>query len=107
MFYTVRCYKNTGFNAVDIPASPSVLDTADYVDFDNVDVVQNRGLNTIRINATYDEVKDIDYCKIGDTYYVLTAYPSMLNDNVCELNLAEDFITTCGGITQDDFLQEQ
>lgn len=103
MFYTVRCYKNTGFNLIDIPASPALLDNCEYQDFPNINLVQNRGLVNIRIQSSFEDVKDIDYVKVGDTYYTLGAYPQMLNDNTCSLSLVEDYVTTMGGITNVKF----
>ena len=104
MLYNIRCYKNTGFNSIDIPENAQVLEDAEYIDFDNVDVVQNIGLTEVNLNATFDEIKNIDYINIGGVFYTLTTAPIMLNSNTAKLNITEDFITSLGGIKSEDFI---
>lgn len=98
MLYDVIAYKNTGFNSVDIPSSPSLLEGCEKTLYPQVDVVQNRGLAILRLADEYDNIKSVDYIKVGDAYYTLASYPVMLSDSVVEFTLREDFITTLGGI---------
>lgn len=98
MTYTVKAYHNTGFDAVNLPYDTALLETATNSYFNNVEVVQNRGLVNITLNATFEQVKDIDYIKIGDTYYFLVSYPQMVNDKTVRITLQEDYLLTMGGI---------
>lgn len=66
-----------------------------YRDFNNIAIKQNRGLINIKINTTYTNVADADYCKIDDIGYWVTGI-RMLNDNVAELILEQDYLTTIG-----------
>ena len=97
MTYTITGYKNTGFDTLNRPSAPSVLATATTVTFPSNFLWQNKGLATVRIAATFEEVCDIDYVKIGDTYYVVNGI-TMLNEKTAELSLLLDSICTAGGI---------
>lgn len=94
--YTIICYKNTGFNAVNIPDTPALLESMDVILTQQVDVVQDRWLVSVRVKSAYDEIKDCDYCKVGDTYYVVDSV-IMAAVDVAVLSLTMDAITTAGG----------
>ena len=49
--YNVRCYYNTGFNAVNIPSSPDVLKQFTPHTFPALEVLQDLGLSEIKIKA--------------------------------------------------------
>lgn len=96
MAYEVTCYKNTGFNAVNIPDTPALLDGMTSVTIPAIDLLQNRFLSSISVKATFNTVQDIDYCKVGDMYYIVTGV-DMTSSDVAVLSLLPDFITTAGG----------
>ena len=118
MKVSVRVYYNTGFNMVDRPASQSVIENsqAEYLDIPNIFVVQNVGLTSITVPMSYEQSRGIDYVRLTafmgtleipeKTYYVLTSYPVMVNEQNCTLQIRQDFVTTYG-ISKTDFITGQ
>lgn len=99
--YNVRLYSNTGFNGVNIPDSPALLNKCDYIDLDNpVMILQNRGLTEVIVKATWAQVENVDYVKIGDWYYSVPAGGAkMVSVDTCRLALISDPITSAHGFT--------
>lgn len=97
MVATVRCYYNTGLTPTNCLDSASLLDSLgfEYRDFANIAIKQDRGIIKIRLNTVYDNIKDADYCKINDNCYWVTNI-IMINDNVAEVKLQQDCLTTVG-----------
>lgn len=99
MSYTCRVYSNTGFNAVNIPDSPALLDQLPYIDHPALEVFQDRNLDHIDIKvASYDQIKNADYVNLGDWFYFVDGI-FMLSGDTCRLSLLPDFITSIGGIS--------
>ena len=97
MIATVKLYYNTGLTVSNCLDSLSKLDSLGFSnkDFPSIAIKQDRGLISIRLNTTYDNVKDADYCKINNVgYWVVST--NMLNDNVAEIELQQDYLTTAG-----------
>lgn len=95
--YKVTLFLNSGFNAVNIPDSVQTLNSsAAHVEVDPVEILQNRFLTSIRINAPWDTVKDCDYCKVGNFYYSVESV-NMQSEDTAELSLTPDFILSAGG----------
>ena len=102
--YTCRIYRNSGFNAVNIPDSPALLDTiGNYVDCYALDLNQERFLPIVKIRGDWASVKDTDYCKVGDFFYFVDDV-QMLAGDVAQLTLTPDFITSAGGPAALDIL---
>lgn len=97
MIATVRCYYNTGLTVSNCLDSYLSLDTLgfDYHDFPNVAIKQDRGLIDIRLSTSYENIKDADYCRINNVCYWVTSVV-MLNDNVADVQLQQDYLTTVG-----------
>ena len=97
MIATVRCYYNTGLTVSNCLDSYLSLDTLgfDYRDFPNVAIKQDRGLINIRLSTSYENIKDADYCRINSVCYWVTSVV-MLNDNVADVQLQQDYLTTVG-----------
>lgn len=96
MLCTVRLYYETGLEPNNCMDSLALLDVYfTYRDFNNIAVKQNRGLINIQIDTTYDLVANADYCKIEEIGYWISGI-TMLNDNVAQLMLQQDYITTVG-----------
>ena len=97
MVATVRCYYNTGLTPTNCLDGSYLLAELgfEYKDFPNIAIKQDRGLIKIRLNTIYDNIKDADYCKINDNCYWVTNI-IMLNDNVAEVILQQDCLTTVG-----------
>lgn len=98
--YKVTLFLNSGFNAVNIPDSVATLNaSAAHVEVDPVEILQNRFLSSIRINADWSTVKDCDYCKVGNFYYSVSSV-NMQSENTAELSLTPDFILSAGGVKE-------
>lgn len=97
MIATVRVYYNTGLTVNNCLDNISKLDTLNFAsrDFSNIAIKQDRGLISIRLNTVYDNIKDGDYAKINNIGYWITGI-TMLNDNVAEVSLQQDYLTTVG-----------
>lgn len=97
MIATVRVYYNTGLTVNNCLDDISMLDTLNFAsrDFSNIAIKQDRGLISIRLNTVYDNIKDGDYAKINNTGYWINGI-TMLNDNVAEVTLQQDYLTTVG-----------
>ena len=97
----VKGYYNTGFNFNNVPDSPALLKKVSNVKtFDSVYVKQDRDIINLRLASTYNDIKDIDYLSIStsdETIYYFVLGINMINDNVANLTLLEDVLTTEGG----------
>lgn len=92
--YTVKLYNNTGFNPENIPDRAALLGTA-FVEKQAVDTVQNYVISEVRLSAVFNDVKNVDYCQIGDFYYFVSGV-TMTSRDVCILSLIPDYITSFG-----------
>lgn len=96
MSYSVRVFKNTGFNAVNIPDTPALLNSFSYVDLSSIEVLQDGLLRYVRLRANWSDINTADYVKVGDWYYSVLSI-EMTSADVVQLNLLPDFILTAGG----------
>lgn len=101
--YSCRIYSNTGFNAINLPDSPALLNNMAFFDAPVLDLNQERFLPSVRVRASWDSVKNADYCKVGDFFYCITSV-SMTSGDTAQLNLTPDFITSAGGFAALDIL---
>lgn len=100
MNYSVTLYKNTGFNAVNVPDTPSLLNQCVHINTSSIQIMQNRFLATIRLRIHWDDVKDCDYLKLGDNdpqYYFIVSM-KMADTDTCILKVIMDYWTTIGGV---------
>ena len=103
MTYSVKLYKNTGFNTSNIPDSPARLGSP-FIEKTAIDLIQNRVVSNVKIKvSSFDEIKDVDYCKIGDFYYIVNNIMMEARDTA-NLYLTPDFITSMGGVNNIEFL---
>lgn len=103
---TVTVYFNTGFNGVDIPAEPSVLEQATKKVYPDVYYIrEDLDKPFIKIKDSYDNLCNVDYCKIETTSR--TAYffavPEALSQGVTQLSLDLDALLTMGGAKNLDY----
>lgn len=96
MNYTCLLWSNSGFNSVNIPDGPDLLMNMSYLSLPVLDLNQERFLPSVRVRATWDQVKDADYCKVGDFFYTVDKV-FMSSGDVAELFLTPDFVTSAGG----------
>lgn len=97
MVASVTLYYETGLSPGNCLDSISKLSSLAFTSktFPNVAIKQDRGRVDIRINATYADVKNADYCKINSTGYWVTGI-EMLNDHCAMVLLQQDYLTTIG-----------
>lgn len=95
--YDVKLYKNTGFDAGNLPANPSVLNNFTADTAPAVYKFQSQGLAEIKLDKTIDEVADVDYVVIGDNYYIVTGI-AMASSHTAIMSLTLDPINTAGGV---------
>ena len=121
----VRLYFDTGFDGVNIPATPDLLDNGDFVyeDVPAVDLLQRKGLGRLTIKRKYGyteglysdvtrysrTLESVDYIKItgtpegnntlGAVYYSVLGV-EMNAPDTATLTILEDFITTAGGFAR-------
>lgn len=109
--YTVTGFFHTGFNAVNVPASPSVLYSAGTSkDFPAVDLLQDDGLTYVDLRTSWDEIAEVDYIKVGSIYYCVDGSPIMTSPDVARVPLLADYLLTAGGagsLTYTDGLTER
>lgn len=97
----VKAYYNTGFTFNNVPDGPALLETVQETrTFDSVYVKQDRDIVNLKIATTYENIKDADYISLkttNETIYYFVMSVNMINDNVANLTLLEDVLTTEGG----------
>ena len=101
--YNCRIYLNSGFNAVNIPDRPALLNEVDYVDVAALQIYQDEWLDKIAVRAEYDTIKNADYVKVGNWYYFVTSI-TMTSIDCAQIELAPDFLLSAGGIFHIKFL---
>lgn len=95
MAYSVKCWTNTGYNAVNIPDSAAMLGDSAF-DLPALDIVQDWGLSEVRVRVGDNPIANVDYVRIGSEYYSCTGV-AMQAPDVAVLQLQYDAITSCGG----------
>lgn len=99
MTYNVQLYKNSGFNTTNRPASISVLQDAASIMTQAIFDWQDLDKSSIKISAEFEDICDVDYCRIDNKYYIVTGI-KMSSANTAELSLMMDPILTAGGIEE-------
>ena len=105
--WNVRLYYETGFNAVNIPDSPALLETMTHSDFPGLDILQGEHLSYVNVKATRAQVKNADYMRLTDgtdTFYYIVEDFTMTSTDVAMLSIVMDYFTTHGGVTGIKFL---
>lgn len=97
MVATVKGYYGTGLTPGNSLSDKSILNSAgaNSRTFSDVAIKQSRTLALAKIAATWDHVNDLDYLVVGQDCYWVTGI-EMLNDNVAQLRLLYDAITSVG-----------
>lgn len=72
--WKVTAYKNTGINSVNTIDKPTRLSAAEHIDFPVLDILQAEFLNSIRVKATRDQVKDVDFVVLQNLENVLDTF---------------------------------
>ena len=95
MIATVKLYHDTGLTAGNCLASASLLANFRATSIPDVALQQDSDITAVRIEITWNKVKSADYCVINSWCYWITGIV-MLSDNVAELRLSLDVITSIG-----------
>lgn len=108
MLASVKLYKETAFNPVNLPFDLEALEAraSSTVDVGTVDINQVYGLSMLRIPATEETVMSADYMRLtpesgayGPAYYVITGY-YMTSSDTASLSLSPDPFMSLGGISE-------
>ncbi|WP_300921381.1 hypothetical protein [uncultured Alistipes sp.] len=108
--YPVTLYRNTGFNAGNLPASFAAVNTVGAKQANGVFLRQSFVVGTIRLDGDFEDYADFDYCAIGNAstpatskiqtaYYLITGI-QMISNRTVELSLRLDPLLTAGGISK-------
>lgn len=108
---TIKFYNQTGFNAIDIPDSPKMLEEkfTPYKVINNANIIQNEFLAYIIVDDfTPEEARKIDYVIVENptpTIRNVSCYTidnfEFLADGTCKFNLYLDAYNTLGGFNMD------
>ena len=105
--YTLTVYMNSGFNSIDRPLTPSVLENATKNTYADVYYLrEDIDKPTIVVNDNYNALVDADYVKLVSNdvtkpntfYYAVTAVHA-LSGNSVSLTLDLDALLTMGGVS--------
>lgn len=115
-----RIFRDTGFNASNIPDKPSLIvqigqerygSGTKMLEVDPLDLVQDRFLSVIRVKASWKQIRTADYVQLyepggsGDnSWWYAVDDIEMVAEDVAQLTLLEDFVTSVGGIEEVTFL---
>ncbi|MCM1439817.1 MAG: hypothetical protein NC131_11550 [Roseburia sp.] len=94
--YNVELYRATGLSPGN--CMESIVRLSEYFIPIKVPAIwrlQDKFLSAIRVEISYEEASNIDYCVINSKGYYVVGI-AMLNENVCEFSIAMDYITTVG-----------
>lgn len=99
MILSVTLYKNTGLSPGNVVDDLSLLTRwfgGGSIEVPNpVAVKQEKGIISIKVNIQYTSIESVDYAIIGKFGYWVTGI-TMLNDNVCMLELSCDYFSSVG-----------
>lgn len=98
MSYNVRCYKNTGYNAINCPDSPAKLRAFSHFDLTPTEIIQPYRLTTITVGVTsYKQIMDVDFIEIYDSsehaFYSCDSY-EMTSPDVAVMGITMDYTLT-------------
>ena len=100
--YNVTLYYYTKFGKGNLPDSPARLAAFNSRDFQAVYLRQDYGTVSLKLDATWEDVRGADYAKMdsadGTLYYALTVPPAMLSDHTAQIDLTLDPLCSIGGI---------
>lgn len=97
MSYSVKLFKNTGFNAVNGPSKISLLEGMQYDTYPAAEVIEPYKLTSLVISATYDNVFGADYMEVYDSthraFYSVDGY-DMTSPDVAVMHITMDYTLT-------------
>lgn len=97
--YKVTLFKNTGLNGVNTVDNISVLNKAEHFTVPDVELMQDRNLRYINVEATFSQCEDCDYCIVGsECYSIPEGGVNAKTEAVTEITLLSDPFLSAGGI---------
>lgn len=95
MSYNVRCYKNTGCNAINCVDSPAKLRAFSHFDLTPTEIIQPYRLTSITVGVTsYKQIMDVDFIEIYNesehAFYSCDSY-EMTSPDVAVLGVSFDY----------------
>lgn len=100
--YNVTLYYYTKFGKGNLPDSPARLAPFESKTFSAVYLRQDYGTVSLKLDATWEDVRGADYAKMdsadGTLFYALTVPPAMLSDHTAQIDLTLDPLCSVGGI---------
>lgn len=113
--FQATVYFNTGFNSINMPDKPSLIESFRHTTYPVMDIVQNMFLTSISIKLTpdagvpltgYGSIQDADYLKIECTQYRPQISPvwysieaiDMTSPDVARLTIVMNSFLTAGGV---------
>lgn len=93
--YKVTFYNDTGMNGVDVFAPGVNLYFAglSYFTVESLDIISDRGLSSITVAASMEQMAHADLCNVGDYWYIVTATEPVSPDTT-RVHLAMDYWDT-------------
>lgn len=109
--YNATIYKHTGFNTINVPGSPSVLNLVqDTFTVPALDIYQARQLESFVVRANRQDLEDADYLYLVNSedntdfaYYAIDKFV-MTSKDTAILYVSRDPSMTAGGIINIDYL---
>lgn len=100
--YAATVYFGTHFDKGNIPDSPARLASFESKSFDSVSLLQDAGIEQVKLDAEFEELRGADYLQLSadgvSTYYVITGPAHMATPHTAILPLLEDPLASAGGI---------
>lgn len=107
--YNATLYLSSGFNATNVPDSPTTLALATSVTVPALDILQARELTSFTIKALYAAIKNADYLCLQNTddvtdfaYYSIQNI-TMTSKDVAILSVTMDYVLSAGGVNALNF----
>ena len=101
-----RVYYNTGFNSIDIPLKPDMLNNPalfEFEDLEALDILQPTELSTISVAIQEQNARKVDMlCLDNNVYYIVNGY-RMTSANVADFSVSMSYALTIGGYENQQF----
>lgn len=101
-----RVYYNTGFNSIDIPLEPDMLNNPaifEFEDLEALDILQPTELSTISVAIQEQNARKVDMlCLDNNVYYIVNGY-RMTSANVADFFVSMSYALTIGGYYNQEF----
>lgn len=101
-----RVYYNTGFNSIDIPLEPDMLNNPaifEFEDLEALDILQPTELSTISVAIQEQNARKVDMlCLDNNVYYIVNGY-RMTSANVADFSVSMSYALTIGGYENQEF----